>query len=43
MMETIMSDGGFAQKDKRQEAPTLSADEQMGINMIERIMKGYKP
>ncbi|KAF2654147.1 hypothetical protein K491DRAFT_694097 [Lophiostoma macrostomum CBS 122681] len=43
MMEQIMSTGGFAQNEQKSETPTLSADEQMGVDMIERIMKGYKP
>ncbi|KAF1974284.1 hypothetical protein BU23DRAFT_113776 [Bimuria novae-zelandiae CBS 107.79] len=40
MMESIMKDAGFATDEKKKEAPT--AEEQAGIDMVERIMKGFK-
>jgi 5-formyltetrahydrofolate cyclo-ligase len=44
MMEQIMAKSGFGQEQaKAKEAPKApSAEEQMGIDMVERLMKGYK-
>jgi 5-formyltetrahydrofolate cyclo-ligase len=44
MMEQIMSSGGFGgeEKPKEEERKTLSAEEQMGIDIVERLMKGLK-
>jgi 5-formyltetrahydrofolate cyclo-ligase len=43
MMEQIMSSGGFGAKDeKEEERKTPSAEEQMGIDIVERLMKGLK-
>ncbi|KAL1593598.1 hypothetical protein SLS59_009112 [Nothophoma quercina] len=43
MMEQIMSSNGFGQKEeKAEERKTPSAEEQMGIDIVERLMKGLK-
>ncbi|KAF1923385.1 uncharacterized protein M421DRAFT_9758 [Didymella exigua CBS 183.55] len=42
MMEQIMSSGGFDTKGKEEERKALSAEEQMGIDIVERLMKGLK-
>ena len=43
MMEHIMSSGGFEKKgEKEEERETPSAEEQMGIDIVERLMKGLK-
>lgn len=43
MMEQIMSSSGFGVKEEKQyERKTPSADEQMGIDIVERLMKGLK-
>ncbi|KAJ4330427.1 hypothetical protein N0V87_010001 [Didymella glomerata] len=43
MMEQIMSSGGFGTKEeKEEEHKTPSAEEQRGIDIVERLMKGLK-
>lgn len=43
MMEQIMSDGGFGGKEEKEDGKkTPSAEEQMGIDIVERLMKGVK-
>lgn len=43
MMEQIMSSGGFGAKEEKEEGNnTPSAEEQMGIDIVERLMKGLK-
>jgi 5-formyltetrahydrofolate cyclo-ligase len=43
MMEQIMSSGGFgAKEEKEEESKTPSAEEQMGIDIVERLMRGLK-
>lgn len=43
MMEQIMSDGGFgANEEQEKEHKAPSAEEQMGIDIVERLMKGLK-
>lgn len=43
MMEHIMSSSGFGTKEeKEEERKTPSAEEQMGIDIVERLMKGLK-
>ncbi|KAF2621269.1 hypothetical protein BU25DRAFT_239615 [Macroventuria anomochaeta] len=43
MMEQIMSSSGFgAKEEKKEERKTPSAEEQMGIDIVERLMKGLK-
>lgn len=43
MMEQIMSKGGFEIKEEKdKELKTLSAEEQMGIDIVDRLMKGLK-
>ncbi|KAF1947358.1 hypothetical protein EJ02DRAFT_140918 [Clathrospora elynae] len=41
MMEQIMQKEGFTQKEEKKPEPR-SAEEQMGISMVEKLMKGYK-
>lgn len=42
MMEQIMSSSGFGTKDKEAERKTPSAEEQMGIDIVQRLMRGLK-
>lgn len=43
MMEQIMSSSGFSTRDeKEEEQKTPSAEEQMGIDIVERLMRGLK-
>ena len=43
MMEQIMSSGGFGAKEETEgENKTPSAEEQMGIDIVERLMRGLK-
>lgn len=42
MMEQIMSGSGFGPKDEGEEHKKPSAEEQMGIDIVERLMKGLK-
>lgn len=42
MMDKIMKDGGLRQKEELLEPAAPSADEQVGIDIVERLMKGYK-
>lgn len=41
-MEQIMKDGGFGEETKKEGEKTPSAEEQMGISIVEKIMKGFK-
>ncbi|CAO2657175.1 Nn.00g033010.m01.CDS01 [Neocucurbitaria sp. VM-36] len=43
MMEKIMESGGFSQASDKETSKAPTAEEQMGIGMVERLMKGYKP
>ncbi|KAF9698828.1 hypothetical protein EKO04_003338 [Ascochyta lentis] len=42
MMEQIMSSSGFSSEKEEEERKSPSAEEQMGIDIIERLMKGLK-
>ncbi|KAF2844988.1 hypothetical protein T440DRAFT_408987 [Plenodomus tracheiphilus IPT5] len=42
MMQQIMQDGGSGRKAEQKPAPP-SAEEQIGINIVEKLMKGFKP
>ena len=42
MMERIMSASGFGQENPKSDSSALSADEQLGISIVDRLMKGYK-
>jgi 5-formyltetrahydrofolate cyclo-ligase len=43
-MEQIMASGGFGQdKEKEKDQPkTPSAEEQMGMDIVAKLLKGYK-
>ena len=44
MMEKIMQDGGIGQEKREQGKPkTVSVEEKMGIDIVEKLMKDYKP
>ena len=43
MMEQIMKDGDFGKDNERASEAPPTADEQAGISMVERIMKGFVP
>ncbi|PVI02350.1 hypothetical protein DM02DRAFT_308507 [Periconia macrospinosa] len=43
MMEQIMKTGKFGENNEKASDMPLSPDEQAGISMVERIMKGLKP
>ncbi|KAJ4374389.1 hypothetical protein N0V83_003130 [Neocucurbitaria cava] len=43
MMEQIMANGGFGQANEKETSKAPTAEEQMGIGMVEKLMKGYKP
>ncbi|KAF1842311.1 uncharacterized protein K460DRAFT_291668 [Cucurbitaria berberidis CBS 394.84] len=43
MMEQIMAGGGFSQEKKEEKPASPSAQEQIGIDMVEKLLKGYKP
>ncbi|KAI8937960.1 hypothetical protein NX059_005642 [Plenodomus lindquistii] len=42
MMEQIMQDSGFSQKAGKKPEPP-STEEQLGISIVEKLMKGFKP
>jgi 5-formyltetrahydrofolate cyclo-ligase len=42
MMEQIMSKGGYEQDKEKEKPKSHSAEEQMGIDMVAKLMKGYK-
>jgi 5-formyltetrahydrofolate cyclo-ligase len=42
MMEKIMHKEGFSQAPEKEEAKPPSADEQMGINIVEKLMQSFK-
>lgn len=42
MMEEIMRGAGFAEETQKPNPSILNADEQMGIAMVEKMMRGYK-
>jgi len=41
-MEQIMKDGGVGEEAGKESEKTPTAEEQMGISMVEKIMKGFK-
>ena len=41
-MEQIMKDGGLGDEARKEGEKTPTAEEQMGISMVEKIMKGFK-
>ncbi|KAH7402833.1 hypothetical protein BKA66DRAFT_404359 [Pyrenochaeta sp. MPI-SDFR-AT-0127] len=43
MMEQIMQNGGLDQSKEKTKPTPISAEEQTGIDMVEKLMKGYKP
>lgn len=41
MMEQIMQDGGLVQKERKTMTKSISSEEQMGVDMVEKLMAGY--
>jgi len=42
MMQKIMQDGGFGAEKEQENTKTLSAEEQRGIDIVDKLMKGLK-